>query len=363
MNRYKILEKDLKPVIEKLKGKDVSGLPNWFSKKKEELSVKNGKLFFNETEVIPREKIDSVLRDAFYKKDSKVPWARDSGYADISKRYAGISKRAFANFASRQRVKIRTDNVPRKIQKKGRKLSKKGTIEIDLYFTSRSDLPTVIQKQYKPSIEKYSPQHYTLTMIDKLTSLTFLSYIGSGKGTKSRKAVMPHVREGQKYFAEKLGVPIAKQKYVRDDGGEFDPTLPGYIVKLGPSVEARNSFAQRVVHRLLAAKRGDLKSVTRQAMEILNNTKSKVSKKTPNEAATAEQSELAVKYNATRTAGKPTQEKKLQIGDMVRIVEKSKKELMYKAYKAKQFSSQKYRITKVGKTKPYRYFVNRMWKP
>ena len=157
MNRYKISEKDLKSVIEKLKGKDVPSLPNWFKKNKETLSIKNGKLFFDEKEVIPREKIDATLRDAFYKKDSKVPWARDSGYADISKRYAGISKRAFANFASRQRVKIRTDNVPRKIEKKGRKLSKKGVIEIDLYFTSRSDLPTAIQKKYKPSIEKYSP--------------------------------------------------------------------------------------------------------------------------------------------------------------------------------------------------------------
>ena len=237
MNRYKILEKDLKLVIEKVKGKDVTGLPNWFKKNKETLTVKNGELFYEEKEVVPREKVDATLRDAFYKKDSKVPWARDSGYADISKRFVGISKRAFANFASRQRVKITTDNVPRKVEKKGRNLSKKGVIEIDLYFTSRSDLPTAIQKKYKPSIEKTSPQHYTLTMIDRLTSLTFLSYIGSGKGTKSRKSVMPHVREGQKYFAEKLGVPVAKQTFIRDDGGEFDSKLPGYVVKLGPAVD------------------------------------------------------------------------------------------------------------------------------
>ena len=352
MNRYKIFEKDLKPVINKLQGKDVSPLPNWFKKNKEALSIKNGTLFFQEKEVIPREKVDATLRDAFYKKDSAVPWARHSGYADISKRYVGISKRAFAGFAQRQRVKIRTDNVPRKITKQGRKLSKKGVIEIDLYFTSRSDLPTYIQKKYPDSIEKHSPHHYTLTMIDKLTSLTYLSYIGTGKGSKSRASVMPHVKEGQKFFAERLGVPIAKQTFLRDDGGEFADTLPGFVIKLGPAVEARNSFAQRVVPRFLAAKRGDLQSVTKQAMAVLNNTKSKVSKMTPNDAAKAEQSELAPKYNAARTAGKPTPEKKLQVGDMVRIVKKNPKKAMYKTYKALQFSKQKFRITKITR----RYF-------
>ena len=148
MNRYKFSEKDVKLVIDKVGGKDVKGLPNWFKKleNKDGLKAKDGKLFLGEKEVVPREKIDTTLRDAFYKKDSTVPWSRDSGYADISKRYIGISKRAFAGFAAKQRVKIRTDNVPKKIEKKGRNLSKKGVIEIDLYQTSRSDLPTYIRR-------------------------------------------------------------------------------------------------------------------------------------------------------------------------------------------------------------------------
>jgi hypothetical protein len=192
-------------------------------------------------------------------------------------------------------------------------------------------------------------------MVDKLTSLTFLAYIGTGKNTKSRAKVMPHINRGRQFFEDRLGVPKAKQRFLRDAGGEFSPDLPGHVLKLGPSVEARNSFAQRIVHRLMQAKRGNLKEVTQQAQDIMNNTKSRVSKMTPNDAAAKEQASLAGNYNASRTVGKPTQESKLKVGDKVRIVTKKTKVAIYKAYQGKQWSSEKYPIMQVGKTKPYRY--------
>ena len=356
INRYKFSQKDIATVLSKLKDSEVKGVPNWYKKlqNKQDLKEKNGKLFLGEKQIVAADKVNEILRDAFYKKDSKTPWSRDAGYADLSKRYIGISKRAFATFAQTQRVKIRTDNIPKKIVKKGRKLSKKGIIEIDLFQTSRKDLPTYIQKTFPDTIEKLV-QHYTLTMVDKLTSLTFLSYIGTGKKTKSRENVMKHVNEGSEFFSKMLGVPKAKLRYLRDAGGEFDPKLPGHIIKLGPLVEARNSFAQRVQHRLLAAKRGDLKTVIKQAQDILNNTKSRNLGKTPNEAAGIEQAELAPKYNKARQVGKPTPEVRLKVNDMVRFVTKDKKKAMYKAYKGNQFSTEKYKIIEVGKTKPYRY--------
>jgi hypothetical protein len=356
INRYKFNQKGIDQVLKRLKDNTVKGLPNWYKKlqNKEQLKEKDGKLFLGEKQIVPTEKVGEIIRNAFYQKDSKTPWSRDAGYADLSKRYIGISKRAFATFAQTQRVKIRTDNVPKKIVKKGRKLSKKGIIEIDLFQTSRKDLPTYIQKTFPDSIEKLI-QHYTLTMVDKLTSLTFLSYIGTGKKTKSRENVMKHVNEGRDFFEKMLGVPKAKQKFLRDAGGEFDPSLPGHVIKLGPLVESRNSFAQRVQHRLLAAKRGSLKSVIKQAQEILNNTKSRNLGKTPNEAAGIEQAELAPKYNKARQVGKPTAEKKLSVGDMVRFVTKDKKKAMFKAYKGTSWSAEKFKIVEVGKTKPYRY--------
>ena len=362
--RYKISKADVAKAIEKVRGKDVKGLPNWFRKaallKKDGFEVKNGKLLLEGKQVVPKEEIDAILRNAFYDKGSAVPWSRDAGYADISKRFEGISKRAFADFAQRQKAKIRTDNIPKKVVKKGRNLSKKGVIEIDLYQTSRKDLPTYIAKKYKATIDE-NPQHYTLTMVDKLTSLTYLEYIGTGAGTKSRKHVMPAVNRGRDWFAEKLGVPRNKQRFLRDSGGEFDPKLPGHTLKLGPAVEARNSFAQRVQHRLFAAKRGNLKEITKQTMDILNNTKSRISRKTPNEAAGIEQAQVAEKYNKSRQVGKRTPEVALKVGDMVRKMEKNLKKAIYKAYQGTQWSKKKYKIEKVSKSRPYKYFVDGHW--
>ena len=363
--RFRISKADVAKAIDKVRGKDVQGLPNWYKKtallKKDGFKVKNGKLYLEDKQVVPKEEIDEILRDAFYKKDSATPWSRDAGYADISKRFEGISKRAFGGFAQRQKAKIRTDNVPKKIVKKGRNLSKKGVIEIDLYQTSRKHLPTYIAKTYKPTIEK-NPQHYTLMMVDKLTSLAYMEYIGTGKKTKSRARVMPAVDRGRDWFAEKLGVPRNKQRFLRDSGGEFDPALPGHTLKLGPSVEARNSFAQRVQHRLLAAKRGTLQEVTKQTMDIINNTKSRISKRTPMEAAGVEQSEVASKYNKARQVGKRTPEVALKVGDYVRKMKKNLKKAIYKSYLGKQWSKKKYKITKVSKTRPYRYFVDGGWR-
>jgi len=362
--RYRISKAEVAKAIEKVQGKDVKGLPNWFRKaallKKNGFTVQNGKLYLEGKQIVAKEEIDKILRDAFYSKDSATPWSRDAGYADIKKRFVGISKRAFADFAQRQRVKIRTDDIPRKVVKKGRNLSKKGIIEIDLFQTSRKDLPTYIAKKYKPTIEK-NPQHFTLTMVDKLTSLTYLEYLGSGDNTKSRQHTMPAVNRGRDFFAEKLGIPRNKQKFLRDAGGEFDPSLPGHVLKLGPAVESRNRFAQRVQHRLFAAKRGTFKEIIKQTQDIVNNTKSRISGKTPNEAAGLEQSVVSKKYNAARKVGKRTPEVALKVGDYVRKMTKDKKQNLYKAYKGKQYSTKKYKITKVSKTRPYRYFVDGSW--
>ncbi len=106
INRYKFSQKDIATVLSKLKDNEVKGLPNWYKKlqNKQDLKEKNGKLFLGEKQIVAADKVNEILRDAFYKKDSKTPWSRDAGYADLSKRYIGISKRVFAAFAQTQRV-------------------------------------------------------------------------------------------------------------------------------------------------------------------------------------------------------------------------------------------------------------------
>jgi hypothetical protein len=258
--------------------------------------------------------------------------------------------------------------VPPTQAKKGRKLSKKGVIEIDLFHISEKDLPPVIRKSIAGAdldLDKQgNKQGYVLSMIDKLTSLYWGKFLGFKKNSKGRKNVMKAVREGSKWFAEMLGVDEKSQKFVRDKGGEFAPVsqLPGILVKLGPAVEATNSHVQRLFHRMLKAKRGGIKEALSQAIAIKNNTKSRISKMTPLEAAKKSGAELAPRYNATRAHGDPDKFRTLKVGDMVYIVTKDPKGTFYKAYQRKQFSEKLHKITKVGKTNPKRYFVDKKWR-
>ena len=365
MNRFKFTEKSVARAIKVLKKElPKSKAPN-FLKRFPDITQKNGKLFYEEKEIIAKIDVEKTVRDLLYNKDSIVPWAKESGYAALSKKYIGISRRAFQEVVNRQRIKVQSDNVPPSMKKAGRKLSKKGVIEVDLFFISRKDLPKDLQGSLPiTDIKNTNPQAYVLSAIDKLTSLYFGEYLGSGKNSKSRKNVMKAVRRAAKFFSERLSIPIKSLYWVRDAGTEFSPTsqLKGRVTKLGPAVEAVNSHVQRIAHRLWAAKRGGLNSVIKQAMAIKNNTKSTVSKMTPDDAAEKEGKELAPAYNKKRSTGDPGKNRKLGIGSLVRIVTKDKKSAFYKAYQKKQYTKKLYRIQRVSKNRPYRYFVGGLWK-
>ena len=57
MNRYKFFEKDLPKVIKFLKSGKSDNIPNWATKFKESLSVKQGTLFFDFTSDMRRSEI------------------------------------------------------------------------------------------------------------------------------------------------------------------------------------------------------------------------------------------------------------------------------------------------------------------
>ena len=64
INRYKFPQKSIEKVLSKLKGNEVTGLPNWYKKlqNKQDLKVKNGKLFLGEKQIVPTEKVDEIMR-------------------------------------------------------------------------------------------------------------------------------------------------------------------------------------------------------------------------------------------------------------------------------------------------------------
>jgi hypothetical protein len=360
INRYRFTDKSYERAIKVLKGTlDKKRSPGFLKKFREEISLKDGKLFYQDREIIKASEVEQKVRDLLYDPKSTNPWSRDAGYAALVNGYVGISRRKFAEVVSRQRVKRQSDNVPPSQKKKGRTLKKKGQIEIDLYFISHTDLIVKPKLAAKDALAK-NVQYYVLSMADKLTSLYYAKYLGRNK---QRKHVMKAVREGGKFFAERLGVDYSKLFYVRDAGTEFAPPseLRGNVQKLGPKIEQVNSHAQRILHRLLAAKRGSLTDVVKQSMEIVNNTKSTISKVTPNKAAEKANEELAPLYNKKRARGEPDKFKPLSVGTRVRVVTKDPKGTFYKAYQKNQWSKELYTISKVGKTKPYRYFVNKKW--
>ena len=360
INRFRFTDKAVAKAIQVLKGDIAKSKAPTFLKRFKEIQLRNGKLFYQEKEIIKTSDIAKKVRDLLYTKGSTTPWSRDAGYAALSKKYIGISRRAFRDVTSAQKIKVESDNVPPAIKKKGRKLSKKGQIEIDLFHISRNDLPKELQGKIT-DISVPNTQSYVLSMIDKLTGLYYGHYVGK---SKSRTKVMKAVRDGGKWFAERLGVPVEKQIYLRDRGKEFAPQseLKGRLMKLGPAVEGVNSHVQRIMHRLIAAKRGGLQSVVKQAMAIKNNTKSTISGATPDEASKKDGKDLAPAYNKKRATGEPDKYQKLGIGHLVRIVTKKPKGTFYKAYQKTQYSKKLYPIKRVSKNKPWTYFVGGLWK-
>ena len=360
INRFRFTDKAVEKAIKVLKGDLAKSKSPTFLKRFKEIQLKNGKLYYQEKEIIKTSDIAKTVRDLLYTKGSTNPWSRDAGYSALSKKYVGISRRAFRDVTSAQKIKVESDNVPPAIKKKGRKLTKKGQIEIDLFHISRNDLPQELRSA-NIDISNPNTQSYVLSMIDKLTGLYYGHYVGK---SKSRTKVMKAVREGGKWFAERLGIPVERQTYLRDRGKEFAPPseLKGRLMKLGPAVEGVNSHVQRIMHRLIAAKRGGLQSVVKQAMAIKNNTKSTISHVTPDEASKKEGKVLAPAYNKKRATGEPDTYKKLGIGHLVRIVTKKPKGTFYKAYQKTQYSKKLYRIQRVSKNKPWTYFVGGLWK-
>ena len=270
INRFRFTDKSYQRAIKVLKGElPNSKSPVFLKRFKDSITQKNGDLFFKEKKIIKASEVEKTIRALLYDKGSDIPWARDSGFAALSKKYVGISRRKFAIFVSKQRIKRESDNVPPSTKKAGKKLHKKGQIEIDLFFISRKDLPKKLQPVVTSNALVANIQYYVLSMVDKLTGLAFLKFLGRNK---NRAHVMKSVREGGKFFSERLDVK--SPFFWRDAGTEFAPVseLRGAVQKLGPRVEQLNSHAQRVLHRLFAAKRGGLASCVNQTMKILNNT-------------------------------------------------------------------------------------------
>ena len=137
MNRYKFKKDDFKNAISFIKTKK-GPAPNWA--KKEGISVKDGKIFYNQLQIIAEEDVDAFLRKTIYDKNSNTPFGRDSAFHIIKSKVLGVPRRVIMEWLRTQKTLGETRSaLPVPKRKKGPKLGRP-TFEVDLVFIRKDDL-------------------------------------------------------------------------------------------------------------------------------------------------------------------------------------------------------------------------------
>ena len=353
LNRYRnVNQKDVDNTKLFVRGKiKESELPTWAKRFKDDLSVKTNQLLLGDRIVVSNQEREALMRKLIYDSKSDVAPSRDAGYYLIKKRYANISRRQWLAFLKAQRVIRKTDNAPRQAKQGGKKLTRTGELECDLFFIRRKDLP--------PHLRKGGTDLYAvLVAVDRLTSLCYVELTGS----KERKSVTPALKKAVEFFKQRIGVPAAKQIWYMDGGTEFDPkffssrSIERHIVAAGSKVEKKNSDIQRQFHRLKNMERlSSIQDGLAQATKIVNNSYNRVIKMTADEAAEKygskdESKKIMAEYNKHREKADEDRRRPLTMGDMVRIVMKSSKNNpFYKAYRGKQYTQDGYPVNEGNK--------------
>ena len=350
MNRFHYTKDSVARGIQYLK--DKKGVKSLFLERYKG-NVKKGKLYLDNKLVIPDNEVEKYLRDEILKGE-KVPLSRDAAYYYLTKQVVNVSRQKIEDFLKKQRIIRETDNQQPTQKKGSRSVKKKGQLHYDLIEIKFKDL-------------KFQPQDideikgYIFSMTDALTSLSYFEY----GARKTIKIMTPIAKRAFEYFKKQLGIPYKKMIGYSDKGSEFDwkeyNELGIKTIQLSRSsiIEAKNAHFQRVLYRI--AKMEGTKNIAElvsNAMEIVNNTRSSVSKKTPAENVNEKVSDLSLRYNKKRgkDSGVSSKLKPLQKGDRVRTrMLHDKDKTMYKAYKGNMWSKTVYTVQL---KKAQRYKVN-----
>ena len=138
MNRYKFTDASIKKAIKYIKGAKTG--PTWAKKFKDDLSVKSGKVFYKGMQVVPKERVDDVLRKEIYQPNGDVPSGRDAAFHICKQRYIGISRRALMKFIRAQKPLGQVKAALPKPKRSAGERLKNYTFETDLVFLKKNDL-------------------------------------------------------------------------------------------------------------------------------------------------------------------------------------------------------------------------------
>ena len=306
--------------------------------------------------VVPEESIEKFLRKAILDPQSKMPLGRDSAYHHMQKGTVGISRRSLYKFLEKQGILQITRNIPNEQKKGGIVLTKRGFCEVDLIEGKGRDL----YKNFGATGD-----WYWIALVEVLTGYGVVATIRS----KKANVVAPKLREMLNVLEHKLGSKV--YEIAADHGREFYKDVRKLLkrrgivqkqVPRGSRVEKFNQDFQRNFYRLLRLRRGNFSSLEDQALELTNNTKNKHTKKTPEEALTTPDAELAVGYNQGRQESKPYKGREAKVGDKARHLVKLRKNIkpilkigsqarLYKSYHGRHFTKQVYTIKEIRNKK------------
>ena len=360
MNRYKFSLGNLAKAIKFIGGKSPLAPP--FAKKfKDDLTVKKKKLFYEDKEIVAKEKVDDLLRDILYKKDD-TPSGRDSLFHNIKRDYIGISRRAVMEFLRKQKPLEDRPSVPAAKQKSGPRF-KTYVMETDLVFLKRDDLERVNPQFARKDIPELS---YFVSSCERITGLYRCDYVL----TKEAAIVTPIVISHFESMCEELGVSPKDVVANFDKGLEFNIKQIREVMKsakhvaMGPSIENKNRNLQKNFFNILKSRKArTIKTAMKKAVLVMNNTMNRIHQKTPLELVERGDTKENIKeYNAKRPKYIAGRKRELKVGDYVRVlIKKFKESLAYKTYKGQSWSEKLYIVKKKTKKVPHKYYVKSTW--
>ena len=355
MNRYRFTEKTISAAKKFIKG-DGKREPAFLKRFKG--TVKDGKLYLDDKLVVPKEKVETFLRNKIY--EGKTPLSRDAAFYWISKNTVGVARKAVDDWLKKQRVIRETDNQQATTKRPKRQVKTKGQLHIDLVEIKWKDLPfepkalkdigwAKMSDEEKAEGSDAVTKGYFFGCVDSLTSLSYYKFAKF----KNHKYITPIAKFAFQWMSRHLGVPMNKLVVKSDMGSGFDWKkyqswgIRTITVRRDAFIEAKNSHFQRVLYRLAKMNTTkDLHKLTEKVMTQMNRTVSSVSKKAPVENLKENVTDLQKKYNAKRgkVSGVKVKKKALVPGKVkVRVqLQWAKDKTHYKAYQATMWSKRTY---------------------
>ena len=319
------------------------------------LQAREGDVF---KRVVPVEERADYLRDLITKEDSDVPLSRDSGYHILQARCIGVSRRDWAAFLKKQAVLQRTQNIPVERRKGGLKIEARGHLEMDLIEGKKKDIIVTFK----------TDDWYWLSVCDVLSLLSVKRLNNKEAGTTA--AALGDVLTE---FRQTLGAPLLSVS--SDQGSEFKGAVTRLLtrrnitqkfVDRASRIEQQNAIFQRNFYRLYKLRRGTFHSLETQALRLVNNTRNKYTRMTPNEAVAAPDGQIAPRYNTAREqAEEDYRAVTINQGDRVRHLRNIRKRIRgigYKAYRGQHWSKQvRHVVEKKRVGTAFKYLVAGSW--